>query len=797
MKKLKQAKRARPCIGAETTRRNFLGLTGAAAGVALLEGCARQETHLIEQALKRGPGNPGEPTWHRSICVQCNGGCEIQVRLMDGRAKKIEGDRTSLVNGGGICALGHSALQELYHPRRWLHPAQRQEDGSFRSLAWDVALDALSGVFSRAVRNPGGVAICCGPEPAERASVERLARALGASVTIVESPHAAVERAARRRFFGGDVELLYDFSDVDYVFASGASVLDRWGNPVYFAGAVAEARARGAEFSVASQRLSLTAAKADLWLPVRGSTAPVLRAISRVLGGSKVSLGSVAESVGVPLENLEQLLEGLGRAQRPGLVFGAEGGESVADVVAGLALQRDLGALPKAISIGRLVDPESAAEEGPAPLQRRSLRELCEAVQAGVQEGMQGGVQGGAVTMVITMADIVGAVPQSWGLMEGLTAPDGPMFVALASGPDATSEAADWVLPLQTGLERQQFSFPTYGLDASQGLAMHVADPVVAARGSSRHPMDVLFAMCAAAGVSLGDFPADAASRRQSVVVAVGELEGKSAKSALRKALRATGRLAVRDDVDPTVNPVGEEPDVGLIEIASALGSEEHESEAPTQRFTMNLFNGVRGEATGWERPWLAELPDPISSAQWGSWLEIHPQDATRLGLETGQSVEVRSEQGSLETTTFVNPATRPGTVAMPVGRFDEDGARPSDPRDLLGLADQVGYPVHSVRVTLSSEVSEVAVPAPIFGRGLHTAEKIPAGWKSPGGSHGSKVSDGQIVVLRDSRERASALKGHRPGDQRNQRQPDQKQPDKRRTEKKSRVERPAQEKLK
>ena len=72
-------------------RRTFLGLSGAAAGVALLQGCAKQEAILIEQSLKRSSTNPGEASWRRSICQQCGAGCELSVRVIDGNAKKIEG----------------------------------------------------------------------------------------------------------------------------------------------------------------------------------------------------------------------------------------------------------------------------------------------------------------------------------------------------------------------------------------------------------------------------------------------------------------------------------------------------------------------------------------------------------------------------------------------------------------------------------------------------------------------------------------------------------------------------------
>ena len=39
--------------------------------------------------------------------------------------------------------------------------------------------------------------------------------------------------------------------------------------------------------------------------------------------------------------------------------------------------------------------------------------------------------------------------------------------------------------------------------------------------------------------------------------------------------------------------------------------------------------------------PWLQEMPDPLTSAMWSSWVEINPATAERLGIGEGDVVEV------------------------------------------------------------------------------------------------------------------------------------------------------------
>ena len=44
--------------------------------------------------------------------------------------------------------------------------------------------------------------------------------------------------------------------------------------------------------------------------------------------------------------------------------------------------------------------------------------------------------------------------------------------------------------------------------------------------------------------------------------------------------------------------------------------------------------------------PWLQEMPDPMTSAMWSSWVEINPKTAERLGIAQGDMVEVASSAG-------------------------------------------------------------------------------------------------------------------------------------------------------
>ena len=74
-------------------------------------------------------------------------------------------------------------------------------------------------------------------------------------------------------------------------------------------------------------------------------------------------------------------------------------------------------------------------------------------------------------------------------------------------------------------------------------------------------------------------------------------------------------------------------------------------------------------DGRGANRPWLQELPDPITLAVWDTWAEIHPKDAAALNVKTGDRVRVSSSTGQVEVAAYVYPGVYPGAIAIPLGQ--------------------------------------------------------------------------------------------------------------------------------
>src|SRR3989304_2841521 len=191
------------------SRREFLKIAGGTAGVT---GLAPQAQRFLLDPFARPPEESlaGEEAWYASTCRQCAAGCGILVRVLNGRARKIEGNPLHPLNRGKLCARGQAGLQVLYNPDR-LRNAVRQTGGRgsrvFEPVAWDEALGILAEKISSLSR-PERLLFFGGrmPDHLYRLTA-RLLESLGAPPPITFDLHSALEgrNAAQwlaQEFFG-------------------------------------------------------------------------------------------------------------------------------------------------------------------------------------------------------------------------------------------------------------------------------------------------------------------------------------------------------------------------------------------------------------------------------------------------------------------------------------------------------------------------------------------------------------------------------------------------------------------
>ena len=137
------------------TRRQFLTLMGGSAGAAVLfQACGLPEEELLIDAPIEMPEDlvTGIDNWYATVCQQCDTSEGIVVRVMEGRAKKIEGNPDYPINLGKHSATCEAGLQALYHPDRINAPMVRtgpRGSGEYREISWDDAIGRLADQLSQ------------------------------------------------------------------------------------------------------------------------------------------------------------------------------------------------------------------------------------------------------------------------------------------------------------------------------------------------------------------------------------------------------------------------------------------------------------------------------------------------------------------------------------------------------------------------------------------------------------------------------------------------------------------------
>lgn len=75
-------------------------------------------------------------------------------------------------------------------------------------------------------------------------------------------------------------------------------------------------------------------------------------------------------------------------------------------------------------------------------------------------------------------------------------------------------------------------------------------------------------------------------------------------------------------------------------------------------------------------RPWAREIPDPVSGFSWGTWIEVHPNTAEKLGLAKNKGVTLTTDKGSIDVGWFGSPGVREGVVGLVAGGGKSNSGR-------------------------------------------------------------------------------------------------------------------------
>lgn len=700
-------------------RRDFLKISALTGAAATLDACGSPDHQLI-RFIPEEDLIPGAATWKPSVCTLCPAGCGLLVRVMEGDAevvrngqlglmqmglaKKLEGNPAHPVNQGKLCPRGQAGLQVTYHPDRIRTPLMRsgpRGSGEFKPISWDEAtkhlMAQLSSLHSGSLQ--GQLVFLTSPLRGQRRNI-----AAGFAGGFKNSQYIEfaffderVVRSANSASFHHDALPTVNLAESKYVISFGANFLGTWNSPVAQSlgyGAMRQGRAgvRG-KLVQCEPRISQTGANADEWVPcVPGSEGLLALGMAHVLMQEKLRSAASAGAAGTLIEGWSQGLadyapekiatqtgikaEMIARIAREA----AENGPAVALIGDAAAAQSN--GLFSALAVNALnALLGSAGKPGgiqfspvwnsgngkPGGAQESSgaeaVRKLAEQIESNPNS---------VGALLIYGANPVFATPAVWKVRQALE--KAPLIASFGNFIDETSVYSDLILPDHSPLESWIEDTPDSG---SLRTVVSVAPPAVLPLHDTRPMPDVLLDLAHQLGGNMATalpwktydeaIQADFAA----LYKAKGSKETKTADDFWSNAQQLGGWWGPEEPAAPAAT--GPKATAGPVKYAAA----EFDGNAAEFPFYLMPFPSQMfydGSLAG--LPWMQEAPDPMSTAMWGTWVELNPATANKLGIKQADLVEVASQHGTLRAPAMVTPGIAPDVVAMPIGQGHENFTR-------------------------------------------------------------------------------------------------------------------------
>lgn len=597
-------------------RREFLKVLGAssAAGAAA---CSEPTGKLIPYLVSPDQTVPGVSTYYATTCRECAASCGVIAETRDGRVIKLEGNPEHPLNKGALCARGQSAVQGLYNPDRFRTPMIKA-GGAWRAATWDEAINLLAQRLTEARGRGATNAVFFNQHESGSfpAFLDQWLAGFGMPRHVsvdFEADHAAIE--AHRRAYG-TAWPRFRFADAGLIISFGADFLDGWGATVPHQLDFAEARAKiqsAPRFIYVGPRRSLTGLNADQWIACRPGGE---LAIAQFLQG-RGDAAATEQASGVPAATLQRLQQEYAGSRNALVMAGGRGenGLELATTAAALNQVRGGDAMPAFEGIARQNEVMAAVER----------------------------MRAGQVTVAFVRGtNPAYALPKSANFAEAFGKVG--FKVSFSMYPDETTEMCDLILPDLHSLESWGDAEPVRGTISLQQPAM---DPVFT---GNRSAADIMMAVAKReASLASRYTQADYGAWLRSRLPGGGNTQ--TLATALAKGITA-GSIAARPAATTAVPAVPA--------TTTAATGDFH---------LVTYLSPTLGDGRGANKPWLQELPDPVSKVLWSSWVEIHPETAERLHIKRGDIVEITTAAGKISVPAWIYLGVRTDTVAVALGQ--------------------------------------------------------------------------------------------------------------------------------
>jgi len=712
----------------DLTRRDFLRVAGASSVAGMLfAGCAIPERELIKQSPRDMPEDlaTGTEDWYATQCGICNEHHGVIVRVLEGRAKKIEGNPDHPTNRGRLLPTCLSGVQSIYHPDRLTGPIAGDTTPS-----WD---DAIGRVVSAIKSNDSSRTLLITGADKTLLShvVNQFVESSGVEHMVLEDLEDTVLRNAIEDVFGEGEIPHFDIENAKTILSIGADFLESWVAPLQYSRAYGEFRNSQSEgtgvrghLMYAGPRFSMTAANADEWLPIApGNESNFALSVAYVLIRDNLGDPSVANKItgGKGASALEAFAPDR-IAPLIGATEGVVSAEDIEHVAKRLAEE----------SPGLVLAGGSASAQKSGHLNVKASL-LINALLGNV--GKQGGIQFNPDSPLKELNNI--KVPNSFSEWKSVAQRlgNGEFDLVLVHGAnpvhnlevldfkdklsnvksvisfspimDETAELASLVLPDQNYLETWNIGVPNPNpgypvLTLQQPVVPTLLDEENQIVYDNRPFGDILTHVgrrlnySAISWENMEDLVKTKMSEVHVNNRGKGSIQGATFEAFWAGVLQRGGWW---DTKARHTKP-------GKV-LASLSDSELTVQGTSTEAENSGIYHlipfvsvGLGGGSASY-LPWPQSTPDPVTSVVWETWIEVNSREAKRLGLRDGDIVNVESvtageESSVIQAPVYIHPGIPPNVVGIPMGRGHTASGRyakdfGSNVRKLLSISEVEG----------------------------------------------------------------------------------------------------------
>ena len=738
------------------SRRAFLGVS-AAATAALTAGFAIKRPEAQFLSPSDSIYEPFTEEYIATSCLNCPTRCATLVKLQessDVRAVKISGNPLSKVSDGKTCPRCKIGLQMLYDHNRVKTPLKRTNsrkgkgiDPAWTEISWGEALAEISNKLKslRAAGQPHKLVLFDGLNSCSNEDLmRRFAEAFGTPNLI--NGDALDDEAAKAGEWMADGRYTlsaYDLENTNYILSFGAGIIESQkplARNLRMWGKMRREKAIRTRVVVIDPRYSVTAAKADQWIPIKpGTDAALAMSIANViiseglydsdfvanwtsgfeeyknLALSQYSPETVASITGIDAEVIRQIAREFAGA-KPAIAWRGRGATCWPNGSYASYAIFCLNALVGSIDVpGGVIYQEYPTYKEMTPVIKDSIAETGNAQDAIDLRGKQGFLAARMVTNQVADS-ISNDNPYSIEMAIGFNsnfnmfAPGTgrwnqamaklPFYVHISPSLTEMSEYADIVLPACTLLEDWAYEHCPPGSGFTE---VKIKQPVIGKLEESRPIGDIIFNIADQFGgsiaesfLNIGDNAEGFVKYRTQDLISWDEFRAKGVW------IGPDYEFYKYDTIFATPSKKFEFYSGNLEALLKSSGSgtigqtsclphyTEPEFEGSESTYPLNLvtYQPVLSIESGSQNyPWAQEVFLVMHGYGWKNFVEINKETADHLKIKDGNEVWVESPLGKLRAKARVFHGIHPEVVAIARGQgryydgewSNEMGVNPND----------------------------------------------------------------------------------------------------------------------